>query len=61
MQKPFVTQAEHFVSISDLKYTTLYARDDTEAVWDWSKIELILPSIYTSKTGHPSYSLLILF
>ena len=61
MQKPFVTQAELFVSSSDLEHPALYALDDTEAVLDWSKIELILSSIYAAKTGSPSYPLLTLF
>ena len=61
MQKPFVTQAELFVSSSDLEHPALHAFDDTEAVLDWSKIEPILSSIYASKTGRPSYPLLTLF
>jgi len=61
MQKPFVTQAELFVSSRDLEHPALHALDDTEAVLDWSKIELILSSIYASKTGRPSYPLLTLF
>ena len=58
MQKPFVTQAELFVSSSDLEHPALHAFDDTEAVLDLSKIEPILSSIYASKTGRPSYPLL---
>ncbi|MDB0059987.1 transposase [Planktomarina sp.] len=61
MQKPFVTQAELFVSSSDLEHPALHALDDTEAVLDWSKIEPILSSIYASKTGRPSYPLLTRF
>ena len=61
MQKPFVTQADLFVSSSDLEQPALYALDDTEAVLDWSKIEPILSSIYASKTGRPSCPLLTLF
>lgn len=61
MQKPFTSQPELFVSTSDLNHPTLYALDDTEAVFDWSKIEPILSSIYASKTGRPSYPLLTLF
>ena len=61
MQKPFVTQADLFVSSSDLEQPTLYALDDTEAVLDWSKIEPILSLIYASKTGRPSCPLLTLF
>ena len=61
MQKLFVTQAELFVSISDLEHPALYALDDTEAVLDWSKLEPILSSIYAAKTGSPSYPLLTLF
>ena len=34
MQKPFVTQAELFVSSSDLEHPALHAFDDTEAVLD---------------------------
>jgi IS5 family transposase len=61
MQKSFVTQAELFVSSSDLEHPALHALDDTEAVLDWSKIEPILSSIYASQTGRPSYPLLSLF
>ena len=61
MQKPFVTQAELFISSSDLEHLALHALDDTEAVLDWSKIEPILSLIYASKTGRPSYPLLTLF
>lgn len=61
MQKPFVTQAELFVSSSDLEHPALHALDDTEAVLDWSKIEPILSSVYASQTGRPSYPLLTLF
>ena len=61
MQKPFVTQAEIFVSSSDLLHPALHALDDTEAVLDWSKTEPILSSIYVSQTGRPSYPLLTLF
>jgi len=61
MQKAFVTQADLFISSSGLEQPALYALDDTEAVLDWSKIELILSSIYASKTGRPSYPLLTLF
>jgi len=42
MQKPFVTQAELFISSSDLEHPALHALDDTEAVLGWSKIEPIL-------------------
>ena len=61
MQKPFITQAELFVSSSDLEHPALHVLDDTEAVLDWSKIEPILSSIYASQTGWPSYPLLTLF
>ena len=39
MQKPFVTQAELFVSSSDLEHPTLHALDATEAVLDWRALE----------------------
>ena len=61
MQKPFVTQAELFVSSSDLEHPALHALDDTEAVLDWAKIEPRLSSVYASQTGRPSYPLLTLF
>jgi transposase, IS5 family len=61
MQKPFVTQPELFVSSRDLEHPALHALDDTEAVLDWSKIEPILSSIYSSQTDRPSYPLLTLF
>ena len=61
MQKPFITQAELFVSSSDLEQPALHALDDTESVFDWSKVEQILSSIYAFLTGRPSYPLLALF
>ena len=61
MQKPFVTQADLFVSSSGLEQPALYALDATEAVLDWSKLEPILSSIYASKTSRPSCPLLTLF
>ena len=61
MQKPFITQPELFVSTNDLDHPALHALDDTEAVLDWLKIELMLSSIYASNTGRPSYPLLTLF
>lgn len=61
MQKSFITQPELFISSTDLEHPVLHALDDTEAVLDWSKIELILSSIYASPTGRPSYPLLTLF
>jgi IS5 family transposase len=35
--------------------------DGAEAVIDWSELERLMPSIYGSKTGRPSYPLLTLF
>jgi IS5 family transposase len=61
MQKSFSTQPELFISTSDLDHPILHSLDDTEALLDWSEIETILSSIYTSKTGRPSYPLLTLF
>ena len=61
MQKPFTTQPELFISSSELGHSSLHALDDTEAVLDWPRIELILSSIYAAKTGRPSYPLLTLF
>ena len=61
IQKPFVTQAELFVSSSNLEHPALHALDATEAVLDWSKVEPILSSVYASHTGRPSYPLLTLF
>ena len=61
MQKPFTTQSELFVSASDLDHPILRSLDDTEALLDWSQIENLLSSIYSSKTGRPSYPLLTLF
>ena len=61
MQNPFITQPDLFVSTNDLDHPALHALDDTEAVLDWSKIELMLSSIYASNTGRPSYPLLTLF
>ena len=61
MQKSFSTQAELFISASDIDHPTLRSLDDTEALLEWSKIEGLLSSIYSSKTGRPSYPLLTLF
>lgn len=61
MQKSFTTQAELFVSGSDIDHPILRALDDTEALLDWSHIESLLSSIYSSKTGRPSYPVLTLF
>ncbi|MFT5260879.1 MAG: IS5 family transposase [Saprospiraceae bacterium] len=61
MQKPFTTQSALFVSASDFDHPILRSLDDTEALLDWSKIEHLLSSIYSAKTGRPSYPLLTLF
>jgi IS5 family transposase len=61
MQKPFTTQSALFVSASDIDHPILRSLDDTEALLDWSQIEDLLSSIYSSKTGRPSYPLLTLF
>ena len=61
MQKLFASQPELFISSTELNHPSLHALDDTEAVVDWSKIELMLSPIYTSDTGRPSYPLLTLF
>jgi len=61
MQKPFATQPKLFVSSLDLSYPALHALDDTEELLDWSEIERLLPTIYASTTGRPSYPLSSLF
>lgn len=61
MQKPFTTQSELFVNSSDIDHPILRSLDDTEALLNWSEIERLLSSIYSSKTGRPSYPLLTLF
>ena len=61
VQKPFSTQTQLFTSASDLEHPILYSLDDTEALLDWSEIEVLLSKIYSSKTGRPSYPLLTLF
>jgi IS5 family transposase len=61
MQKSFSTQPELFISSAELEHPILHSLDDTEALLDWSKIEVLLSSIYNSKTGRPSYPLLSLF
>ena len=61
MQKPFTTQSELFVSSTDIDHPILRSLDDTEALLDWFEIERLLSSIYSSKTGRPSYPLLSLF
>lgn len=61
MQKPFTTQSELFISSSDIDHPILHSLDDTEVLLNWSEIERLLSSIYSSKTGRPSYPLLTLF
>ena len=61
MQKPFTTQSELFISSSDIEHPILHSLDDTEALLEWERIEELLSSIYSSKTGRPSYPLLTLF
>ena len=61
MKKPFVFQAELFVTTRKPDHRALHALDATEAVLDWSKIEPILSSVYASQVGGPSYPLLALF
>jgi len=61
MQKPFSTQPELFISTADLEHPILHSLDDTEALLEWSEIEKLLSSIYSSSTGRPSYPLLTLF
>ena len=61
MQKSFSTQTELFISASDIDHPILHSLDDTEALLEWSEIESLLSSIYSSKTGRPSYPLLTLF
>ena len=61
MQNSFTTQPELFMLASDLDGPTLNSLDDTEALLDWSEIENLLSSIYSAKTGRPSYPLLTLF
>jgi IS5 family transposase len=61
MQKSFSTQTQLFISEADLDHPILHGLDDAEALLDWSKIERLLSSIYSSKTGRPSYPLLTLF
>ena len=62
MQKPFITQPNLFVLITDLDHPILHILDDTEALLNWPEIERVLASsIYAAKTGRPSYPLLTLF
>lgn len=61
MQKSFSTQTELFISASDIDHPILHSLDDTEALLEWPEIERLLSSIYSSKTGRPSYPLLTLF
>lgn len=49
------------MSTTDIDHPILRSLDETEALLDWSRIELLLGSIYASKTGRPSYPLLTLF
>jgi len=61
MQKPFSTQPTLFVTQADIEHPILHSLDDTEALLDWSALEQLLSSIYSSRTGRPSYPLLSLF
>jgi len=61
MQNSFTTQTELFISTSTLDHPILHSLDDTEALLEWGQIEPLLASIYSSRTGRPSYPLLTLF
>ncbi|MFT5609151.1 MAG: IS5 family transposase [Parvicella sp.] len=61
MQKSYTTQRDLLVFSSDLDHPILHCLHDTEALLDWSEIELLLSSIYASTTGRPSYPPLSLF
>ena len=61
MQKSFSTQPNLFASAHDLEHPILHSLDDTEALFDWSKIEDLLSPIYAATTGRPSYPLLTLY
>lgn len=61
MQNSFTTQTDLFISASTLDHPILHSLDDTEALLEWDQIEHLLSSIYSSKTGRPSYPLLTLF
>lgn len=61
MQKSFTTQTDLFLSAEDFNHKKLCSLDETESLLDWQEIEKLLNSIYSSKTGRPSYPLLSLF
>ena len=48
MQKTFNTQPNLLLSPSDLEHPILHSLDDTEALFDRSKIEALLSSIYAA-------------
>jgi IS5 family transposase len=60
MRKPFETQPALFVSGTMLDHPSLHGLDDSEAVLDWTELEVLMDKIYASKTGCPSYPLLTL-
>ena len=61
MQKSFITQTDLFLTSEDFNHKKLCTLDETENLLDWQQIETLLNSIYSSKTGRPSYPLLSLF
>jgi len=61
MQKSFTTRSQLLVSASYMNHPTLRGLDSTEALLDWPRIESLSSSIYSSKTGCPSYPLWTLF
>ncbi len=60
MQKPFYAQPELFTTSADLEHSSLQGLDGAKAVLDWAELERLMAVIYASKTGRPSYPLLVL-
>jgi len=61
MKKSFKTQPELFATSTELEHPALHGLDGAEAVLDWGQLESLMESIYSAKTGRPSYPLLTLF
>lgn len=61
MQNRFTSQVRLFTDATLLDHPILHGLDDAEAVIDWSELERLMSSIYSARTGRPSYPLLSLF
>jgi IS5 family transposase len=61
MQNRFASPLPLFTDATLLDLPILHGPDDAEAVIDWSELEGLMSSIYSARTGRPSFPLLTLF